>query len=60
VKPVPVLHELRTGGTMVISSEFIKSPTLVRIVSKGYLNKEGDSLPKPLLGYLDVTIFPSK
>lgn len=59
VKPVPVLPELVTGGTMVIPSEFIKEPTLVRIVSKGYLNEEEEDNPsKPLLGYLDVTIFP--
>jgi len=58
VKPVPVLPELVTGGTMVIPSEFIKEPTLVRIVSKGFLLDEDGNKAKPLLGYLDVIIYP--
>lgn len=58
VEPVPGLNELAIGGSMMISSEEINTPVSVRIVSKGYLNEEGNGLPTPLLGYLDVYILP--
>lgn len=58
VEPVPGLNEQVIGGSMMVSSEEIKTPMLVRIVSKGYLIEEDNSLPTPLLGYLDVNILP--
>lgn len=60
VEPFPGLDELVIGGSMIISSESIKTPTTIRIVSKGYLNKEDLGHATPVLGYLDVTILPPK